>query len=268
MPDNPTDPIQDMEAVLKQHERAWGLSLVLKGWSTRWLDGSGELLISRQRVQHRLPYCRAQKARAIAACVVDCERGISARCPAGPRGGWSRCHADLHELLVPVPDGSGEFDAVLSIGGWPEPGPTTAQRQSAEACAQALQAYLSEWQRRYQCYRSEQQHGLLEQVRSRIDAHLHEDCSLAGIAAELHYSPAWLSRLIRRHGGSSFTQMRETRRLAHACQLLHRSERSIERIAQQSGFHNVAYFYSIFKRRFGMTPQAWRVRRQAEGGTA
>jgi AraC-like DNA-binding protein len=85
----------------------------------------------------------------------------------------------------------------------------------------------------------------------------------------IHHSPEELARLCGcspRHFGRLFRQQfgqspraRQTElRLLKARQLLANGEKTIALVALESGYRSSSLFNSLFKRRFGMSPSAWR----------
>jgi AraC-like DNA-binding protein len=85
----------------------------------------------------------------------------------------------------------------------------------------------------------------------------------------IHHSPEHLARLCgcsTRHFSRLFRQrfgqsprVRQTEmRLLKARQLLTLSDKNVAQIALDSGYRSSSLFNSLFKRRFGMSPSAWR----------
>jgi hemolysin activation/secretion protein/AraC-like DNA-binding protein len=84
------------------------------------------------------------------------------------------------------------------------------------------------------------------------------ECSLSGLAAQLHCSERHFSRLFREEFGVPFRARQAELRLQHARQLLASSDAKIINVAHDSGYHHVGLFNSMFKKRFGITPSEWR----------
>ena len=86
-------------------------------------------------------------------------------------------------------------------------------------------------------------------------------CTLDWVAAKLKRSPRGLrSELL--DAGTSFNQLLEEVRQLSAKRLLARSEESIERVAQLSGFSNSSAFFRAFKKWTGSTPTQYRKSKQ------
>ena len=77
-------------------------------------------------------------------------------------------------------------------------------------------------------------------------------------AALCALSPAYFSRRFRRLLGMAWSEYVRTHRLHLASQLLLDSERSAAAIAAELGFATASHFGELFRRRFGMTPDAYR----------
>jgi hemolysin activation/secretion protein/AraC-like DNA-binding protein len=84
------------------------------------------------------------------------------------------------------------------------------------------------------------------------------ECSLPGLAAQLHCSERHFSRLFREEFGVPFRARQIELRLLHARQLLTNSDAKIINVAYDSGYRHLGLFNSMFKKRFGMTPSEWR----------
>lgn len=82
--------------------------------------------------------------------------------------------------------------------------------------------------------------------------------TLSELAAELHCSERHFSRLFREEFKVSLRACQTELRLQRAQQLLTTSNNKIIQVAQESGFHHLGLFNAMFKRRFGVTPSAWR----------
>lgn len=95
---------------------------------------------------------------------------------------------------------------------------------------------------------------LAEQVRHYIDAHFRSDVTLRALAEMVHYSPAHLNLIFRRHVGQPIHSYLLDQRLEHAKGMLTHSENSIKEAARESGFADPLYFSRLFRRRTGLSP--------------
>ena len=80
------------------------------------------------------------------------------------------------------------------------------------------------------------------------------ECSMSGLAEQLHCSERHFSRLFREEFGVTFRARQAELRLQHARQLLASSDAKIINVAYDSGYRHLGLFNSMFKKRFGITP--------------
>lgn len=83
--------------------------------------------------------------------------------------------------------------------------------------------------------------------------------SLNAVARALHVSPRTLKRRLDEEG-TSFTALLESTRRARAEELLRSPRRTLDDVAAQLGYADVAGFSRAFRRWTGMPPGAWRKR--------
>jgi AraC family transcriptional regulator len=91
-------------------------------------------------------------------------------------------------------------------------------------------------------------------------AHLDEDLSLAGLAEQAGLSPFHLHRIFSATAGETPKQYTLRLRLGRAAVMLLVGEESVLDIALSCGFQSHEAFCRAFRRRFDMTPSAYRAR--------
>ncbi len=96
--------------------------------------------------------------------------------------------------------------------------------------------------------------GVLE----RLKRDYAQEITLEGLAGEFFISPTYLSFLFRKKTGVPFTRYLGQLRVQRAMALLEDSDLSIERIARETGFQNVNYFFRLFKKLTGITAGEYR----------
>lgn len=101
---------------------------------------------------------------------------------------------------------------------------------------------------------------LLESIVSYLDYHFTEDISLGALANQFNISYSYLARLVKEHLGMSAKQYLTNKRYAQGHFLLVTTERSVTEIAHDAGFPSANAFIREFKRRDGVTPEAYRKR--------
>ena len=105
---------------------------------------------------------------------------------------------------------------------------------------------------------------LLTPVLEEIETHYACNRTLADLGQELGVSQAHLSQLIRRRTGKTYSELVQEKRMARAKELLAYSEHAVMDIAIEVGYSDQFYFSKLFKRLWGMSPNAWR--KQARSG--
>jgi two-component system response regulator YesN len=78
------------------------------------------------------------------------------------------------------------------------------------------------------------------------------------VAENLAISSSYLSKLIKRHLGTSFVDFLTDFRLARAKELLGTTDLMTYEIAEATGYPDAHYFSTIFRKRLGITPSDFR----------
>ena len=91
----------------------------------------------------------------------------------------------------------------------------------------------------------------------------YKDGELRELSSRLGYEFTWLSKMIKKLTGSTYTQLVQERRLNQACFLLKNTRLSVLDISLAVGYNNFSYFHRIFKRTYGVSPRIYRI----SGGT-
>lgn len=82
--------------------------------------------------------------------------------------------------------------------------------------------------------------------------------TLEELSGILHQPTYYLSKLIKKHSGSNFKALLQTKRLNQAIFLLTTTSISVEKIIVLIGYDNTSYFHRIFRERFHTTPKKYR----------
>ncbi|MBD2867459.1 helix-turn-helix domain-containing protein [Paenibacillus arenilitoris] len=99
-----------------------------------------------------------------------------------------------------------------------------------------------------------------ERIMRWIEAHYAEEAGLEQLAADLHLSKYYVSRVFREETGSNLSDYLTARRIKHACRLLQSTTQSVEHIGMQVGYATPSYFISTFRKVMGTTPLKYRQR--------
>ena len=97
-----------------------------------------------------------------------------------------------------------------------------------------------------------------------IETHFREDISLASVAAEIGYHPAYFSELFKRTTGETFMHYLTKLRIACARSMLSAGF-SVSDACFVSGFGSLSGFSAIFKKICGISPGAYRSRCRVQG---
>ncbi|MFD2328629.1 response regulator [Cohnella sp. GCM10020058] len=94
----------------------------------------------------------------------------------------------------------------------------------------------------------------LDEIRAHIDAHFAEELTLESLSHRFFVSKEHLSRAFKAHVGTGVTDYVTMRRMVYAEALLREGKVSIKQAAKLAGYEDLAYFYRVFKKRFGISP--------------
>ncbi|MGG4103506.1 AraC family transcriptional regulator [Paenibacillus lautus] len=92
-----------------------------------------------------------------------------------------------------------------------------------------------------------------------IGRHYHLSFTINEIAADLHFSPSYLSKLFKDQMGMTIIEYTNNKRLEEARTLLGLPSLTIEEVSKQTGFNYPSYFIAMFKKKYGMTPLQYRM---------
>lgn len=90
-----------------------------------------------------------------------------------------------------------------------------------------------------------------------IETH-YKNGSLEEIASDLGLPTYAVSRTLKKHTGSNFKELLQTRKLQQAVYYLKQTNLSIDDIMENIGYNNSSYFYNIFKKKYACSPKDFR----------
>ena len=91
-----------------------------------------------------------------------------------------------------------------------------------------------------------------------LSEHYAESITLTELSRELYLCEKQISRIIRKEYGCSLSELINRRRLAVACMLLKYTNMPICEIADAVGYEYENYFFTVFKKAYGITPMKYR----------
>ena len=86
----------------------------------------------------------------------------------------------------------------------------------------------------------------------------YKEGELSSLAETLHYDLYWLSRLIKKKTGRTYTELVQEKRLRQAAYLLQNTTMSVADIGNAVGYENLSYFHRIFREQYKMSPKKYR----------
>lgn len=99
---------------------------------------------------------------------------------------------------------------------------------------------------------------VIRDILNYLNAKYSEDFTVAHLAKTHHISLEHLSRLFKKEVGETITAYITRLRTEKAAELLKGSDLAIADIAMYVGYSDSNYFVKVFKKRYGMTPSAYR----------
>lgn len=107
----------------------------------------------------------------------------------------------------------------------------------------------------------EQSSAGIEAVMNYIQAHFCEDITLTDIANAVFLNPIYISRLIKEQTGKNYTDLLMEMRIGKAVSMLKTTDLYVYEIAEKTGYHNLKYFYKVFKKVTGGSPNDYRLKK-------
>ena len=102
----------------------------------------------------------------------------------------------------------------------------------------------------------------IEHVVNYIQKHYCEDITLSNIAEKVFLNPIYISRLIKEQTGKNYTDLIMELRIQKAVELLKNTDFYVYEIAEKVGYHNLKYFYKVFKKVKGKSPYDHRPKKE------
>ena len=89
-----------------------------------------------------------------------------------------------------------------------------------------------------------------------IESHL-DDVTLGSLSAHFGYHPNYISSMLHRKTGRTFSEILLRLRMRRAELLMKNTELPLEKVADMIGYHNTSNFYKAFRSWFGESPRTW-----------
>ncbi|MDQ0878654.1 two-component system response regulator YesN [Paenibacillus sp. V4I3] len=105
-----------------------------------------------------------------------------------------------------------------------------------------------------EAYRKNKNRLAPEDVQAYIDRHFQETISLETVSHHFFVSKEHLSRTFKVSIGENLSDYIVRKRMEKAKELIMDQRLAIKRVAELTGYIDIAYFYRVFKKHFGLTP--------------
>lgn len=86
----------------------------------------------------------------------------------------------------------------------------------------------------------------------------YKEGQLTDLAESLQCDLYWLSRMVKRLTGRTYTELVQTKKLNQAVYLLTTTKLTVADISYAVGYDNLSYFHRIFKKRYNVSPKEYR----------
>ena len=101
---------------------------------------------------------------------------------------------------------------------------------------------------------------LVSRICEYVERHYQERITLGQLSSHFHLSAAHVSRLFKSGMGMDFSVYLMRFRLERSKGLLEDTDASLQEIASECGFYDMAYYIRCFKRYYSVTPGVYRTR--------
>lgn len=105
---------------------------------------------------------------------------------------------------------------------------------------------------------SDESSRLMRRIMHYIDLHYAEDIRISDLAVSFYLNASYMSTLIRKKTGKTYTDIIAEKRIDCAKKLLRSTDETVLEVAHMVGYHEYAHFNTLFKRMCGMTPAQYR----------
>ncbi|WP_138752574.1 response regulator [Paenibacillus sinopodophylli] len=100
--------------------------------------------------------------------------------------------------------------------------------------------------------------NVIENIKTYIDKNFIKDLTLEKVSSLFYLNPSYLSFLFKEKIGQNFTDYINQLRIEQAKLLLKGTDNKVYKVAKQLGFDNPKYFFRVFKKMTGLTPEEFR----------
>lgn len=102
---------------------------------------------------------------------------------------------------------------------------------------------------------------IIEKIQIYMGRNYQKNLTQELISSFFYINRSYLSTLFKQKTGQNFTDYLNDIRIYHAKEMLLRTDKKMYSIARAVGYDNVKYFFRIFKKREGVTPEQYRLKK-------
>jgi two-component system response regulator YesN len=100
--------------------------------------------------------------------------------------------------------------------------------------------------------------GIVDKIKIYVNRNYQNDLNIDFIASLFYISRPYCSHLFKKATGQNLVDYINSVRIEKAQQLIHNSGKKMYQVAKMVGYDNVKYFFRIFKKVTGQTPEAYK----------
>ncbi|MFD0693599.1 response regulator [Paenibacillus sp. GCM10027628] len=100
---------------------------------------------------------------------------------------------------------------------------------------------------------------IVQEARKYMLQHYADNLTLLSVAAEVHVTPVWLSKLFKKEMRQTFLEYLTELRMENAKKMLGEARYKIYQISSLVGYRDPVHFAKLFKKKTGWTPKEYRI---------
>jgi AraC-like DNA-binding protein len=136
------------------------------------------------------------------------------------------------------------------------------ERETLAEIAELLHQVCRDIHERLHSSEQDKNAALMDAIREIVESNYQDvNLSLQGIASMLKMTPAYVGRIFKQNEWKSVGEYINEVRLTHARELLETKSFSIKEIMELAGYMNESTFFKLFKKKYGVTPREYRLKR-------
>ncbi|MEK6796038.1 MAG: helix-turn-helix domain-containing protein [Spirochaetota bacterium] len=262
-----------LEAIIAAYEKRLGVSISVHDYT-----GVFSEVVPTDHLSHDAnPFCMQVKKTMDLRCSAFDLKRLQNEIEDFPDGGFKHCHAGFIEVFMPLRR-CGRVEGMLFAGVFHPRGkaipfalsePVRSPLKEASSLPLADARILDEHYDMLSLIKREIEiavhdlsvtggHSRKQQIDRFIEMRYNKDPSLDDLCSVVGLNPSRMSEILRSLYGKTFPELINEMRLHRAKLLLTATSMPVHFVAAQCGYGNAEYFFRVFRKRFGMTPNAWR----------